>query len=178
MTCDPLYWFWKSELPPAVCDAIIQEGLKLEFKQAEVGDDEKVNTGIRASKVAFFPGNSWVSAITSHYMNVANNQAWKFAITGQQNPQFTIYDLDEFYDFHEDQALLGDNMRKLSVVISVTDPALYTGGEFEFEDGVKPEIKERGSIIVFPSFVRHRVTPVSTGTRYSLVNWFVGPQFK
>jgi len=69
-------------------------------------------------------------------------------------------------------------MRKISMVISITDPDTYEGGEFEFIDGTKPDLKPRGSVLVFPSFVRHRVTPVTTGTRYSLVNWFVGNKFR
>jgi PKHD-type hydroxylase len=69
-------------------------------------------------------------------------------------------------------------MRKVSVVISITDPDTYEGGEFEFIDGTKPDIKQRGSILVFPSFVEHRVTPITSGTRYSLVNWYCGDKFK
>jgi PKHD-type hydroxylase len=40
------------------------------------------------------------------------------------------------------------------------------------------EIREKGSVIVFPSFIWHRVTPVTAGTRYSLVNWNLGFPFR
>jgi PKHD-type hydroxylase len=179
MKCDPLYWYWKAELPDSLCDAIITEGLKLSHKDGQVGDGEGiVDDSIRKSKVAFFPCDSWVSAITTHYMHRANTAAWNFDITGAQDPQFTIYNPGEFYDFHSDCDLLEGSMRKLSVVITITDPNTYTDGEFEFDNGEKPDIKSRGSVMVFPSFLRHRVTPVEIGVRYSLVNWFVGPQFK
>ena len=61
----------------------------------------------------------------------------------------------------------------------------FSGGKFQFVNvynGKKliqtPELKETGSVIVFPSFMEHRVAPVTKGTRYSLVTWFLGPPFK
>jgi PKHD-type hydroxylase len=54
----------------------------------------------------------------------------------------------------------------------------YEGGDFEMR-GLKDKVPrlEEGSIIVFPSFLEHRVTPVTEGIRYSLVTWFVGPPY-
>ena len=40
------------------------------------------------------------------------------------------------------------------------------------------EILPKGSIVVFPSHVWHRVKPVTSGTRYSLVVWSIGDPFK
>lgn len=178
MNINPLFWSWQKEIPESVCQAIIDEGLRLDAGQGRVGTPENVNLEVRNSKVAFFSWNSWIGAICAHYMHQANNQAWGFDITGQQDPQFTIYENDQFYEFHEDSSMLENNMRKISMVISITDPNTYEGGEFEFIDGTKPDLKPRGSILVFPSFVQHRVTPVTSGTRYSLVNWFVGNKFR
>ena len=83
-------------------------------------------------------------------------------------------------------------IRKLSVTISLNDPDEYDGGnlEFDFRNQVDwernkkskikscTEIRPRGSGIVFPSFVWHRVSPVTRGTRYSLVVWNLGYPFK
>jgi PKHD-type hydroxylase len=77
--------------------------------------------------------------------------------------------------------------RKLSVTISLSDPSTYKGGNLKFDlgphaDGKRyhlcKEIRPRGSIIVFPSHVYHQVTPVTQGTRYSLVAWNLGKPFK
>ena len=61
----------------------------------------------------------------------------------------------------------------------------YEGGEFQFAIYNKekceihtPEFNKTGSVIVFPSDMEHRVTPVTKGTRYSLVIWFLGPPFR
>jgi len=77
-------------------------------------------------------------------------------------------------------------IRKLSVTVSLSDPATYKGGNLRFDfgphhDGKRyhlcEEIRPRGSIIVFPSHVYHQVTPVTQGTRYSLVAWNLGKPF-
>jgi len=77
--------------------------------------------------------------------------------------------------------------RKLSVTVSLSDPSTYKGGNLRFDLGphadskryhLCKEIRPRGSIIVFPSHVYHQVTPVTQGTRYSLVAWNLGKPFK
>lgn len=74
-------------------------------------------------------------------------------------------------------------IRKLSLVCSLTDPNSYTGGDLQFDFGagqqhVCTEVRKQGSIIVFPSHSLHRLTPISAGTRYSLVLWNLGPPFR
>ena len=184
MIIDPMWWSWQGILPVSVCEAIITEGKKLELTSGKVGgQSDNAEGGIdektRKSKVGFFDFDNWVSAIAWRYMAYANqNSGWNFSITGQQQPQFTIYDNDEFYDFHEDSFGFQNDMRKLSMTISITNPDDYEGGNFEFENGIVPDSRPQGSIIVFPSFIKHRVSPVTKGTRYSLVNWFTGERFR
>ena len=69
-----------------------------------------------------------------------------------------------------------NNTRKLSMSVILNSD--YEGGDFEIF-GLENKIPrlEEGSIIVFPSFKEHRVTPVTRGIRYSLVAWFVGPPY-
>ena len=69
-------------------------------------------------------------------------------------------------------------MRKISITIILSDPTQYDGGEFIFKNGGDAISKNQGTVIVFPSFIRHRVNSVTKGIRYSLVNWFDGPAFK
>ena len=75
-----------------------------------------------------------------------------------------------------DNKFLHENTRKLSMTIVLNSD--FEDGDFEFKDGFIENLKlEEGSIIVFPSFKEHRVTPVTRGIRYSLVAWFVGPPY-
>lgn len=76
-------------------------------------------------------------------------------------------------------------VRKLSLTLNLTDPTTYEGGDFMFDLGVNAgsiitvkEAREQGSVIVFPSFLYHCVSPVTSGVRYSLVNWTLGRPFK
>ena len=80
-------------------------------------------------------------------------------------------------------------MRKLSVTVSLSDPKNYKGGDLQFDLSNPKQknkriittienIKPQGSIVVFPSFLWHRVTPVTKGTRYSLVIWSLGKPWK
>jgi len=179
MIVEPLWWSWKQQIPTSICEAIIEEGYKLKLQPAMVGTEEQaVNESIRKTTVGFFSWDSWIGAICNHYAHRANTSAWNFQISGQQDPQFAMYSNNQFYDFHEDTSKFENNMRKLSLVISISNPDTYEGGDFEFFDGTRPDIKGQGSVLVFPSFIKHRVTPVTKGTRYSLVNWFYGEQFK
>jgi len=109
--------------------------------------------------------------------------------------QITRYRKGRFYNFHRDgngdylstyndpgNAFMHGHVRKLSMTTLLSDS--YEGGEFQFSGYAKekceistPEFSKVGSIIVFPSFLEHRVAPVTKGTRYSLVTWFVGPPF-
>lgn len=80
-----------------------------------------------------------------------------------------------------------NKIRKLSATVNLTDPSEYTGGDFELDlrnnhEGrniiTLDEIKSKGSILVFPSFVTHQVRPIITGERNSLVIWNLGPPWK
>jgi PKHD-type hydroxylase len=86
---------------------------------------------------------------------------------------------------------INDNMvgkvRKLSLTLNLNKPGEYEGGNLMFDFGNHTtserfhqctEIRPQGSIIVFPSFLDHCVTPITSGTRYSLVLWSLGEPFK
>ena len=73
-------------------------------------------------------------------------------------------------------------VRKLSVTINITDETEYDGGNLKFDYGRHSDVDDetcliargQGSMVVFPSFLPHCVTPVTRGTRYSLVLWVLG----
>ena len=181
-----MFWQWDKEIPPIVCQAIIKRGLQLETIDAEVGnnlenDEGKVDHSVRNSQIGFFNADTdaWLFHLLWGYMLKANTNAeWNFDIEEQQPPQFTTYEKDFFYNFHEDGTFHQDRMRKISITIILSDPIHYDGGEFVFESGGDTISKNQGTVIAFPSFIRHRVDSVTKGIRYSLVNWFTGPAFK
>ena len=59
------------------------------------------------------------------------------------------------------------------------DTSEYEGGDFEFDEvKTTADFRSKGTVLVFPSYLRHRVLPVTSGIRRSLVAWFVGPRWK
>jgi len=141
----------------------------------------------------------WIYKEIQPFIHQANRLAgWNFEWSFSEACQFTKYATKQHYGFHADSWNAPydnpDNpnthgkIRKLSMTCSLSDPKDYEGGELEFDfrnmDPDKPtirkcaEIKPRGSIVVFPSHVWHRVKPVTKGTRYSLVIWNLGYPFK
>ena len=150
----------------------------------------------------------WIYKEVQPYLNQANEAAgWNFQWDWSESCQFTKYGVGQYYGWHCDswnnpyqKEKLEDGtypiehgkIRKLSVTITLCEPTEYEGGnlEFDFRNSMDTEwkknkttkecveIRPRGSIIVFPSFVWHRVKPVTKGTRYSLVMWNLGYPFK
>ena len=143
--------------------------------------------------------SSWVYKEIHPYIHKANKSAdWNFQWDWSEPCQFTKYEKGQFYDWHCDSFYKPYNepnsrrhgkIRKLSVTVSLSDPKDYKGGELEFDfrdldPDKKPiirrctEILPKGSLVVFPGFVWHRVCPVKKGSRYSLVIWNLGLPFK
>ena len=108
------------------------------------------------------------------------NRRFGFELTGFVDAlQFTEYGSGEHFDWHMDIGRDQTSLRKLSVSIQLTDPSEYEGGMLEFLGlGAMAESRERGSATFFPSYMGHRVTPVTRGVRRSLVAWGSGAPFR
>ena len=110
-----------------------------------------------------------------------NAQHFRFDITGfGEKLQLTNYDQSEngMYGWHQDYGT--GISRKMSMAMQLTDPAEYEGGNLQIMTTGDPVNvrKQRGLVAVFPSYVLHQVTPVTQGSRQSLVAWVSGPPFK
>jgi PKHD-type hydroxylase len=164
---------------------IISTAKKLPAEEAKVAGDKKSKH--RESEVKWIhntDNNLWILDRVAFEMETLNNQFYNFNLYGFNSLQFTSYSPGGYYKWHMD-TILGPQTnpeppRKLSATILLNDN--YEGGQFEFYTGYTdkaetPELK-KGSIVVFPSFMYHRVAPVTKGTRHSLVAWCLGPQFK
>jgi len=151
----------------------------------------------RDSNICWF-NDRWIYREIQPYVRMANEMAgWNFQWDWTESCQFTIYKKGQYYDWHcdswdkpyQEEGPTKGKIRKLSNIVQLTDPKEYEGGELEFDfrqydpdkkrkTQIAKEITPKGSIIVFPSFVWHRVKPVTKGLRYSLVNWNLGYPFK
>ena len=117
-------------------------------------------------------------------MHRANEVAFGFDIASFSSVQFTEYDGEKKgkYDWHEDNSWKKNTPfdRKLSMCVQLSRREDYEGGNLELQNDpfANNVFVNQGDVIVFPSFNRHRVLPVTKGKRFSLVTWFVGPKFR
>jgi len=182
----PPWVFWDGAFTPEECSQIIQYGESLGLTSAAVSDPDgsKQVTEVRDSMVSLITPNndtSWIFQRLTDVIQSLNSQYYKFDIFGLiEGLQFTRYDAPGgFYTSHID-CIPNGPVRKLSLTMQLSDPEEYDGGTLEIQVGHDPIVcpRERGKIILFPSYALHRVTPVTKGTRYSLVCWVTGPAFR
>lgn len=173
--------FWENAFTKEECDKIIKIGKNKKMKLATVlGEDQS----IRSSNITwlyFADDMEWVfKRVTDIVLNL-NERFFNFDLFGLgEGFQFTHYEAPNGkFGKHIDR---GANFitRKLSLSIQLTDPKTYEGGElviYESEKGGGVP-KGQGTLILFPSFMLHEVTPVTKNERYSLVSWVTGKPFK
>lgn len=170
---------WEGRLTPQECDDIIGRTQGRQFHQAEIHADTAQARAYRQTEVMGLPNDDMLAAQMFSFAMFANSQArWMFDIGFIEPLQLARYTTGGHYDWHADQ-LVGQSPRKLSVVVLLSDPEDYKGGDLIFDRvSEKPPTRARGSVIVFPSFKQHKVTPVTEGTRYTLASWIGGPNWK
>ena len=187
--------YWLNYATPMVCRQIISLAMNLEEQTPTLGfSSSELNESIRRSRVR------WVDHISNPEFTFVNDLMWKgllkvnqdvynFNVTKLPPMQFTEYDESYMgeYKMHQDVFWInpGPNHRKLTLILQLTDPSEYVGGDLVFHHiGEQPStadkeaMRQQGSLIVFPSFVFHQLTPVTKGKRRSLVAWFEGPKFQ
>jgi PKHD-type hydroxylase len=115
-----------------------------------------------------------------------NNRSFRYHLEGfelHDLPRIFKYSADrqDHYEWHRDtlKNLEKGTVRKLSFSIQLSDPANYDGGDLEFLPSLKdPAMRRQGAIVVFPSYLTHRISKITQGTRYVIVGWIHGPEFR
>lgn len=185
--------YFKAHLPDSYCQHIIDTVVAREASEAKIGTDAgiKSDDSFRRSNIRFVNrGDKELDHVFDELWLLAAraNQDW-FDIHISKLDYFQVAEyqssnLGEYKTHHDIFYMNGDPYyhRKLSCVIQLSDPSTYEGGDLTFEHVQhypNPlELRERGTVIFFPSFVRHAALPVTTGTRYSLAAWFDGPKWR
>ena len=194
MVTNPNYIFWPEvndrflnvvEFPnyfsPQECDDIIKLGLEAETIQATISQNKVIDTKYRDSKISWLEclySNDWLWHKINNIILEVNAKYYKYKLLGfRECLQFTQYlGPGTHYNWHMDFGPGTMSIRKLSAVVQLSDEKDYRGGSLELLYGADPFFanKTRGTIIIFPSFTMHRVAPISSGKRYSLVLWASG----
>lgn len=178
---------WADGFTSDELDRICAYGDALTMNAAGVGGENSPNPDIRRTSVGWINCNQdtqWLYDRLAFIARQLNAQFYGFDLYGfVEDMQYTVYDgTDEgHYGWHVDMSKQTPAQRKLSLVLQLSDPADYDGGtlEAQFETITPMQVdKKRGMVAAFPSWVMHRVTPVTRGVRKTLVVWTAGPCFK
>lgn len=180
------YYRFEKAIPEETIDLLRSKLDEKELNDAQVGGTEdgggETNKTKRRSKIYWLPKTDEFIDIYKMFHQLigkCNDEFYRFKLEEiSEHIQYTVYKSEDqgFYDWHVDMGTI--SRRKLSLVCQLSDPSEYEGGELQINTGgiVIPE-KEKGTVILFPSYLLHRVTPVTKGTRRSLVLWIEGPAF-
>ena len=198
---DPQQWYWFQEgLSKEEVDQVIKLASELPIERATtLGDDGELMeqndpNGARSSMVKWIPQSddwNWLYVRMMELAKEANDETWNFdLISADENIQYTEYYANEngHYDWHQDVGP-GDlaSKRKVSITLQLSEDGEYVGGDLEITGGgsgngvfetshVCP--RGKGVTVIFPSYMMHRVTPVTKGTRRSLVLWVGGSHYR
>ena len=172
-------------------EKIINDYSKLKWDDAVIHPD---NTSlVRHCKTCFLDYNKELDNLFGILVEDfnRNHSGWNYDIEFMESIQLTHYFEHDFYDWHVDtlpKPMINNDVsynRKISATVWLNDPEEYEGGEFDIEiKGPREDIRydtlklPKGSIVIFPSDNWHRVRPVTSGVRKSLVIWFQGPSFR
>jgi PKHD-type hydroxylase len=193
-----LYRVWPRELPAELCRLIVGLGNRLTAVKATLVDErapdgQRLDEGVRRTDVGFWDETHWINGLLAHYAALANRETWGLDIALTPGVQYAIYTETSFFDWHIDELAqpygplaptrwVGLN-RKLSVIVNLTDPQAYEGGDVQLRDRLGNPLtidgaREQGTVLVFLANVAHSVTPVTAGVRNSLVGWCLGPSLR
>ena len=191
----------KTKLPKDICEGIIKQYSNKELKDAVVQQyprdsiegKERSDPENRKTEIHWIDQKEWVAGMISYYVEHINDLYFRYdltAISGGQF-QFSVYRDGAHYNWHTDEsrnlryvAEKQETVRKLSFSLQLSDPDDYEGGDLVFKnitsekDYEMVQTREQGSLIIFDSRQIHKVTPVTSGVRYALVGWYVGPAWR
>ena len=193
MQLENTFWFWNNAVGNKFCEDVIRFSKTLQKQKGVVIDSDGsglLNTKTRKSEIIWM-NEKWIYKELLTYITEANKLAnYNFNLKEAEAIQYTRYSNNNYYDWHIDQIKNNNSKleRKLSIIINLTDPNDFEGGDV-WVSNPHPEsdktqkikldfMRRRGSCVVFPSFVYHRVAPITKGTRHSLVCWMKGERFQ
>lgn len=190
------YMFYEGVVSPEICNKIIARFDENNFSSGSVGAGVvgQINKQVRDAEIQWAPKSDLIECILTRFIMQANQEAlWNFDITEPEQVQIGRYKENQFYKQHIDCYIKGSDIvatgsgsavivpllsqRKISASLLLNDESEYEGGDLIILDETV-KVKKQGTIIVFPSFMAHQVTPVTRGVRYSAVCWMGGPKWK
>jgi PKHD-type hydroxylase len=184
---DLLNWYWfERGFSIDEINRTLELTAKFNYEEAVTFGTDSPNDEIRKSRLKWINNShtdaKWLYSKVLDLVKTANSNLWNFdLISSPESIQYTEYhEGGGHYGYHVDIGPGSASHRKVSLVVQLSDPSEYEGGEFEILRGMNPEKlpNNQGAVLLFPSYLLHRVTPVTKGVRRSLVLWVGGSAFR
>jgi len=178
------YIYYQGLFLPHEIDRILNFWDDTKTIKATLAGENTYDDELRKSSVMFIdntPENDWIyNKLAGLAINCNNERFWFDLLGFHQELQLTRYSEGDFFDWHMDFGPGEISARKLSMTIQLSDEDAYEGGDLEFmiNQKIVAAPRKKGTIVIFPSFVMHRVTPITKGTRQSIVGWVSGPPYR
>ncbi len=200
-TATPPYVFYKNVFSAPECAAIIAAAERSEMPFGTIGnggnDGSIENLEYRTARTVAL--NWWTKSVDNKHnfrfmydrvrnnVELVNRDFYRFDLHGLHE-ELGVMKYDPpmgdipagHYDQHQDFGGGMSSLRKLSIVVQLSEPTAYDGCRLELIADKKfdPGYVDQGDMLIFPSWTPHLVTPITRGRRYSLVGWITGPQFR
>lgn len=181
------YYYWNSCANDQILQKFIEVGETKNQVNATVGNSEQssASDATRISKLSWIHHDDNSKPLYDFFTDIIDRiNYWHYgmALTGMEVIQYTRYPVGGHYVFHNDVIARKENlMRKMSIVLAITDESEYEGGDFLISPHGGTNIQKlrfkKGDLIAFPSWVPHKVEPVTSGHRVTAVSWVLGPKF-
>jgi PKHD-type hydroxylase len=176
-----LYQVWPSALSNEQVHRITTMALRQSAEEATIFSSAEAMEGIRSCSVRWLD-DEWIQSLLWPFVDKANRTGFGVTVERRSEMQVTEYTAAQggHYGWHHDVHWNGqsDTDRKVSVTVQLSQADDYKGGDFEFDEvKTNADFRSKGTVLVFPSYLRHRVHPVTSGTRRALVAWFFGPRW-
>lgn len=183
------YWVFEGVIPKDICEFFLfmhfQGKEKTTAQVFATGQQRyEVDPNKRETNLVWSPPTGPVPELLIEYINKANDSAgWMYDLTELEGIQIAEYEPGGFFDWHGDIDFPRDDnsQRKISCSLQLSKPDAYEGGDLLVETAgneIFTMPRTQGTIILFPSIAKHKVTPVTAGKRYSAVGWMRGPAFR
>lgn len=176
--------FWDNGFSVDDINRIREMGDAQVLTTGTINRDSAIDEDVRRAQVAFLglaDSRMWLFDKLGFIARQLNAQYFQLDLVGfAEDLQYTVYNDSGHYQWHMDKGPSSPAPRKLSLVLQLSDPDEYEGGELQLMIGPDPQVvpRQMGLLYAFPSYVVHKVTPVTRGTRRSLVVWLCGPKFR
>lgn len=181
---------WEGVLEPGLVQDFARHAASLPHHDGTVDVGREAYDGkTRITKVAWVQRTAETAKFYDRIEEIVvslNNQFFGYDLTAMVPFQHLIYEADaqghlEWHlDYAKETSQQGREFRKLSLSIQLSDPSDYDGGDLQAQvkGNIETAPKSFGTVIAFPSFILHRVTPLTRGVRHALVIWVLGPDFR